>query len=134
VVVDRIKRKIAASVKHTPEPVLEGEGDVGIIHFGSTSFAVDEARAVLARDGLPTRSLRVRALPLHAAVAEFVRSCRMVYVAEQNRDGQLADIIRLAMPDEATKVRSILEYGGLPMPASVVLDAVRAGLPEPAHV
>ncbi len=65
VVLDRLKRKIAGSVKSTPRPVIEGEGDIGLIHFGSSSFAVDEAREILGRDGVRTRSLRLRALPLH---------------------------------------------------------------------
>jgi 2-oxoglutarate ferredoxin oxidoreductase subunit alpha len=134
-VVDRLRRKIDGSVARTPAPVEEGEGEIGLIHFGSTSFAVDEARALLAeQDKLSTRSLRVRALPLHAEVAEFVRSCRTVYVVEQNRDGQLAEIVREAVPECATKVLSILEYGGLPMPARVVVEALRVARKEPVHV
>jgi 2-oxoglutarate ferredoxin oxidoreductase subunit alpha len=133
-VVDRLVRKIKGSVRHTPAPVIEGEGPIGLIHFGSSSFAVDEARSILAAEGQPTRSLRLRALPLHADVVEFVRECRRVYVVEQNRDGQLADIVRLAVPDCATRIRSILEYGGLPMPAGVVVDALRVARKEPVHV
>ncbi len=133
-VLDRLKRKIAGSVKHTPRPVIEGEGDVGLIHFGSSSFAVDEAREILGRDGVRTRSLRVRALPLHDEVLEFVRSCRSVHVVEQNRDGQLAELIKLRLPECAAKVRSILEYGGLPLAASTVVEALRVGRKEPVHV
>jgi 2-oxoglutarate ferredoxin oxidoreductase subunit alpha len=114
--------------------VIEGEGEIGLIHFGSSSFAVDEARTILAAEGLQTRSLRLRALPLHDEVAEFVRSCKSIYVVEQNRDGQLTDIVRLAVPDCATRVQSILEYGGLPLPASVVVDALRVARKEPVHV
>ncbi|MGQ0554019.1 MAG: 2-oxoacid:acceptor oxidoreductase subunit alpha [Planctomycetota bacterium] len=136
VVLDRLKRKILGSVRHSPKPVIEGEGEVGLIHFGSTSFAVDEAREILARGegALRTRSLRLRALPLHAEVAEFIRSCKQIYVIEQNRDGQLADILRLEVPECATKIRSILEYGGLPIAASVVVEALRSTKREPVHV
>jgi 2-oxoglutarate/2-oxoacid ferredoxin oxidoreductase subunit alpha len=134
VVLDRIKRKITGSTSHTPRPVIAGEGDIGLIHFGSTSFAVDEARDALARDGLRTRSLRLRALPVHDEVVEFIRSCRAIHVVEQNRDGQLADILRLRVPECATKIRSILEYGGLPMPASVIVNALSVSKREPAHV
>jgi 2-oxoglutarate ferredoxin oxidoreductase subunit alpha len=112
-------------VKSTPRPVITGEGDIGLIHFGSTSFAVDEAQQILAKDGVRTRSCRIRALPLHDEVAEFVRTCKSIFVVEQNRDGQLADIVRLKVPECATKVRTILEYGGLPMPASVIVEALR---------
>jgi len=133
-VLDRIKRKIRGSTAHTPAPVIEGEGDIGLIHFGSSSAAVDEARHVLAKQGLKTRSLRLRALPVHDEVLQFIKDCKTLYVVEQNRDAQLADILRLELPDIAGKIQSILEYGGLPMPAKVVIDALRVGSPEPAHV
>ncbi|MHC5210857.1 MAG: 2-oxoacid:acceptor oxidoreductase subunit alpha [Planctomycetota bacterium] len=133
-VLDRLTRKIKGSVRHTPRPVIEGEGSIGLIHFGSSSFAVDEARAVLGGEGLATRSLRLRALPLHDEVTEFVRACKTIYVVEQNRDAQLADIVRLAVPDCAMRIRSILEYGGLPLSASVVVDALRVARKEPVHV
>ncbi|MBM3985188.1 MAG: 2-oxoacid:acceptor oxidoreductase subunit alpha [Planctomycetes bacterium] len=134
VVLDRLKRKVTGSTRDTPRPVLEGEGEIGLIHFGSTSFAVDEARELLAAMGLRTRSCRVRALPLHDEVLEFVRACRVTYVVEQNRDGQLADIVRLRAPELATRVRSILEYGGLPMSAQPILDVLSVGQREPVHV
>jgi len=134
VVLDRLKRKITGSTAHTPKPVFAGEGDIGLIHFGSTSFAVDEARDALAKEGLRTRSCRLRALPLHPEVLEFVRSCRTVYVVEQNRDGQLTDILKLAVPDCIARIRSILEYGGLPMSATPVVQALSVGKREPAHV
>ncbi|HZL99966.1 MAG TPA: 2-oxoacid:acceptor oxidoreductase subunit alpha [Planctomycetota bacterium] len=130
-VLDRLKRKIAGSTRSTPRPVIGGEGDIGLIHFGSSSFAVDEAREILAKEGLRTRSCRIRALPLHDDVAEFVRGCKAIHVVEQNRDGQLADIVRLKVPECATKVRSILEYGGLPLPAHVVVEALRVGAKGP---
>jgi 2-oxoglutarate ferredoxin oxidoreductase subunit alpha len=133
-VLDRLKRKITGSTSHTPRPVISGEGDIGLIHFGSSSFAVDEARDALARQGLRTRSLRLRALPVHDEVVDFIRSCRAIHVVEQNRDGQLADILRLRVPECAVKIRSILEYGGLPMPASVIVNALSVCTPEPAHV
>jgi 2-oxoglutarate ferredoxin oxidoreductase subunit alpha len=133
IVVDRIKRKIDSSIKHTPKPVIDGEGEVGIIHYGSSSFAVDEARDKLTAEGMPTRSLRIRALPLHDEVVEFVQSCRVVYVVEQNRDGQMADILRLKVPGSAGKISKVLHYNGLPLACSVVEQAILAGEREPAH-
>ncbi len=137
-VVDRIKAKIEKSIAHTPKPLVEGEGEIGILHYGSTMFAVDEARDQLGAQGVKTRSLRVRALPLHDEVVEFVDSCRVVYVAEQNRDGQMADILRLKVPGSASKISKILHYDGLPMHARPIVEGVLAGertpSQEPAHV
>ena len=123
-------------MRHTPAPVLEGDPDcdVGIIHFGSTRFAVEEARDVLAKAGVATRALRVRALPLHDEVVEFVQSCRVVYVVEQNRDGQMADILRLKVPGSAGIIKKVLYYAGMPLAAAPVIEQITADQREPSHV
>jgi len=135
-VIDRIKRKIDNSVSHTPAPVIGGEADaaIGLIHYGSTAYAVEEARDVLASEGIATRDLRVRALPLHDDVVAFITECKAVYVIEQNRDGQVADMIRIKAPGSAAKIRKVNYYAGLPMAAGPIIEAVRIDAPELAHV
>ncbi|MFT7462155.1 MAG: 2-oxoglutarate ferredoxin oxidoreductase subunit alpha [Pseudohongiellaceae bacterium] len=135
-VIERIKHKIDNSVSHTPAPVLGGDenASVGIIHYGSTAYAVEEARDALAAEGLATRELRIRSLPLHDSVMKFIEECDVVYVAEQNRDGQMADIIRIKAPQLATKIEKLVYYAGLPMAAQPIIEAVRAGAPELANV
>ena len=78
--------------------------------------------------------MRVRGLPLHASVAEFVKQHERVYVIEQNRDGQLAERVRLESPERAAKIRSVLHYDGMPLDARSVTDGVLAheGLPTGA--
>ena len=67
--------------------------------------------------------LRVRAYPFSDEVAEFVASHDRIYVAEQDRDGQLASLLKLDLPaDQVTKLRSILHFNGLPMDAQSVTD------------
>ncbi|MCB9897378.1 MAG: 2-oxoacid:acceptor oxidoreductase subunit alpha [Planctomycetes bacterium] len=135
-VVDRIKRKIDGSVRDTPAPIHEGDPDcdVGVLHYGSTRFAVEEARDMLAADGIATKAMRVRALPLHAEVVEFVQSCRVVYVVEQNRDGQMADIVRLKVPGSAGLIKKVLYYAGMPLSATTVVEQITADQREPSHV
>ncbi len=134
-VVDRIKKKIEGSVQWTPAPVEGGDAkaDLGILHFGSTSFAVEEAMNLLSAEGIETRDLRIRAFPLHDEVVEFVQSCKVVFVAEQNRDGQLADLVRLKVPGSAGKIKKVLYYGGLPMAAGPIVEGVKANLEEPVR-
>ena len=94
---------------------------VGLIAYGTTHHAVVEARDVLRERGLPIDYLRVRALPLSPSIAEFVRDHERVYVVEQNRDGQLYDLLRLDLPVElAGRLRSIRNYDGRPIPAEAV--------------
>ena len=76
----------------------------------------------------------MRSLPLHSSVHEFVKRHQRVYVIEQNRDGQLADRIRLEVPERAVHVKSVLHYDGLPLDARSITTGVLAheGVPQGA--
>jgi 2-oxoglutarate ferredoxin oxidoreductase subunit alpha len=124
---DRLRRKLDTAREIVPHPdVVAQGGEVGLIAYGSSHWAVLEARAELAATGLETSYLRVRALPLHASVHEYVRRHPRVYVVEQNRDGQLAERIRLEVPECAARVKSVLHYDGLPLDARSVTTGVLA--------
>src|SRR5262249_28266038 len=125
---DRLKRKLETARTLMPQPELSATNgaDVGLIACGSSHWAVLEARAELAAQGLATSYLRVRGLPLPASVAEFVRQHDRIYVIEQNRDGQLAERIRSEAPERATRVKSVLHYDGLPLDARGVSVGVMA--------
>jgi 2-oxoglutarate ferredoxin oxidoreductase subunit alpha len=50
-----------------------------------------------------------------------------VYVIEQNRDGQMAILVKLELPPELVgKLRSIRHYSGIPIDARFVTDEVMA--------
>src|SRR5437764_5100562 len=121
---DRLARKLETAQHELPAPVADEAGaPVGLIAFGSTHAAIVEARQTLAEAGKPVDYLRVRALPLSDDVAEFVRRHDHVYVVEQNRDGQLFDLIRLALPAELVgRLRSIRHYNGQPIPAVAITE------------
>jgi 2-oxoglutarate ferredoxin oxidoreductase subunit alpha len=119
---DRLARKLEGARVALPQPVIDEPGsEVGLIGFGSTDSAVIEARALLAAQGLRIDYLRLRALPASAAVPEFVARHERVYVVEQNRDGQVYDLIRLQLaPGQVGKLRSIRNYDGQPIPAEAI--------------
>jgi len=125
---DRLARKFETARAHVPKPAVERTpgAKLGIIAFGSSDFAVEEARAILARKGLPTSYLRLRALPLAPEVSEFVSAHERVYVIDQNRDGQMYDVLRLDLAEPA-KLRSIRHYDGFPLDAETVLEGIEAG-------
>jgi len=126
----RLARKLDTARAALPAPVADGAGAaVGILCHGSTQFAVAESRAQLrAEAGLETDLLRVRAYPFAAAVRAFVEAHPRVYVVEQNRDGQLAALLRMDLPPElAPRLRSVAISDGLPLDARSVTDRIRAG-------
>jgi len=100
---------------------------VGVIAYGSSDFAVQEARQLLARKGFQTDYLRLRALPPTAEVGAFIASHDRVYVVDQNRDGQMYDVLRLEAGADAMKLRSIRHYDGFPLDAESVLEGIEAG-------
>ncbi len=124
---DRLNKKFETARKALPAPVVDesAKSPIGVIAFGSTHVAVVEAREALAEAGRPVDYLRVRALPLSAEVVEFVRRHERVYVVEQNRDGQMFDLIRLALPpDLVGRVHSVRHYDGQPIPADAVAEPI----------
>jgi 2-oxoglutarate ferredoxin oxidoreductase subunit alpha len=125
--VDRLRTKYDTARDQVPAPVVErGNGaKIALIAYGTSDFAVQESRHQLrAEKGIETSYMRLRALPLPRDLAAFVAEHERVYVVEQNRDGQMADIIRLEIGEEQNRIRKILHYDGLPIHARFVTDAV----------
>ena len=124
----RLVRKFETAKNMVPKPIAEGTGKekVGIIAFGSSHWAVIESRDQLERElHLKTDYLRVRAYPFTREVDEFVAKHETVYVVEQNRDGQLLNLLKIDLdPALVTKLHSITHFNGLPLDARTVTRAV----------
>ena len=125
---DRILRKFETARTLVPGPIIdEVEGaEIGIIAFGTTNYAVEEARDRLAGDGTATSYCRLRALPINEEVAAFVEAHERVYVVELNRDGQMHSILITEMPEMATKLKSVAYLDGMPLTARRVVEAIVA--------
>jgi 2-oxoglutarate/2-oxoacid ferredoxin oxidoreductase subunit alpha len=127
--VDRLARKHETAKQHIPQPAIDLRpgAEIGLIGFGSSDMAIEEARHQLRSErGVESSYLRLRALPLTADVRSFVAAHRATYVVEQNRDGQMTSLIRLDVGEDQRKVQPILHYDGLPVDARSISDAVIA--------
>ncbi|MEJ2534334.1 MAG: 2-oxoacid:acceptor oxidoreductase subunit alpha [Gammaproteobacteria bacterium] len=128
-VVDRLLVKWETAKRIVPAPLLrsaERRTSLGIIAYGSSDGAVNEALDRLARDGLHLDYLRIRAFPFGEEVEEFLRTHDTVFVVEQNRDAQLRALLLNETAVTRDRLVSILYYNGLPIPSDSVVDAVRA--------
>ncbi len=126
-VVDRLRKKYETAKAHVPTPVFRNQGSAkGVLAFGSSDPAVIEAQDILAGNGLKTDYLRLRALPFTAEVDAFVREKQVVYVVEQNRDGQMANLLRETYPEFAIKFKSVLHYDGHAIDAKCIVDQITA--------
>ena len=57
------------------------------------------------RRGLKTNHMLIRALPLTSEVTDFLAEHDTIYFVEQNRDGQMAAIIKDENPDARSEDR-----------------------------
>jgi 2-oxoglutarate ferredoxin oxidoreductase subunit alpha len=125
--VDRLSKKMETAKKYVPQPVvdLRPEATIGFIAYGTTHWPLEESRHQLQSEKrIETSYFRLRALPFTDELRAFVARHDRVYVVEQNRDGQMADLIRLEVGNEQGKIRKVLHYTGLPCDARFITNAV----------
>jgi 2-oxoglutarate ferredoxin oxidoreductase subunit alpha len=125
----RVKHKYDFARGLVPKPVIRRDKNakIGIIAFGSTEAAIEEARYLLARDNsLKSNFLRLRALPCTDEVMDYIKNQEKIYIVESNRDGQLRQILSVVLPDQAHKFFSIAHTDGLPLTAMWIKDAILA--------
>jgi 2-oxoglutarate/2-oxoacid ferredoxin oxidoreductase subunit alpha len=125
-VLDRLKKKFETAKTFVPTPIIEQNAakKVGIVAFGSTDIVMKEARAALKNKKIDPSYMRIRAYPFNNEVAEFLKTHERIYVVEQNRDGQMKNLLCSEFPDAAAKLQSVLHYDGLPIIAESVVNPV----------
>jgi 2-oxoglutarate ferredoxin oxidoreductase subunit alpha len=119
---ERLKRKYETARTIAPAPVISEQpgARIGIVSYGSNDDSIEEARALLAAQGVPTDYLRIRALPLAQSVYDFVLHHERVYVVENNFDGQMAQILRMEMLEDTRHMTPLALGDTLPMTAQWV--------------
>ena len=125
---DRLNRKFETARSFVPKPemVANGKSKVGILAYGTSHWALVEARDQMRKEyGVETDYLRVRAFPFTREVHEFVNSHERVYVVDQNRDAQMLQLLKLDLDvRQLPKLRSVRHYNGLPIDARSVTDEI----------
>ena len=129
-VMDRLTRKFEVARKLVPAPAVakNGTSKIGFLAYGSTDFPLLESLDQIKKEHrLSVDYMRIRAYPFTHEVHDFVASHERVYVVEQNRDAQLASLLKLDIPaEQVVKLRSILHYNGLPPDARTITEEFAA--------
>jgi 2-oxoglutarate ferredoxin oxidoreductase subunit alpha len=134
--IDRIRRKFDTAATMMPKPeitIRDKSGKTGLIYFGATTPAVNEALEGLEREGIRINALRIKAFPFTRDVAAFCAAHERVLVVEQNRDAQMRSLLMTEANVPGTKLIPALNYDGMPMTAAFVRGAVLNEL-RPAKV
>src|SRR2546421_2095448 len=125
---DRLARKFETVRSFVPKPVLhvKNGSKIGIIAYGTSHWAIVETLDQLKEDyQLEIDYLRIRAYPFNHDIHDFVKNHDRVYVVEQNRDGQMMELLKLDLsPEQIVKLHSIRHYNGLPIDARSVTDEI----------
>jgi 2-oxoglutarate ferredoxin oxidoreductase subunit alpha len=132
---ERLLRKFETARGLLPRPVVKQAAKptrVGVIHYGSTAPAMDEAQALLASDGLHIDTTRIRAFPLALEVAEFVHDHDQVFVVEQNRDAQMHTLLTTDLGIAPARLTSVLHFSGMPITAGFIVREIASRLRRPA--
>jgi len=123
----RLIRKFETAKELVPRPVQANAGKstpYGVIYYGSTSPAMDEAIHMIEGRGQTLDRLRVRAFPFHSSVTSFVADHDFVFVVEQNRDAQMRSLIVNECGIDPIRLVPILHYDGTPITARFIARAI----------
>jgi 2-oxoglutarate ferredoxin oxidoreductase subunit alpha len=123
----RLLRKFETAKGFVPRPVrrnCDKPTRYGVIYYGSTSPAIDEATVELGEHGHRLDMLRVRAFPFHQDVSDFVADHDFVFVVEQNRDAQLRLLLVNELSLDPVRLVPVLHYDGTPITARFIVRAI----------
>ncbi len=120
-----IKWQTARTLIPSPRiKIRDPEYTIGLLFYGTSTHAAYESISRFSRDGLEINSLRVRAFPFQDEVIEFINQHSILFVIEQNRDGQLRTMLINECEIDPARLQSILNIDGLPIAASFITDAI----------
>ena len=121
---NRLLKKWDTAKTLVPKPEVKkvDEASFGIVYYGSSAEAMIEVGQKLIDKKQKFSTMRIKAFPFTAEVENFLKTYETLFVVEQNRDGQMAALLRQEFPQFAAKIKSVLEYDGMPLSAERVLE------------
>jgi 2-oxoglutarate ferredoxin oxidoreductase subunit alpha len=125
--VERLQRKFATAANLVPQPEQRPAArktSLGVLYFGSTSPAMDEALEVLAQVDIHIDAMRLRAYPFPASVAQFVADHEQVFVVEQNRDAQMRSLLINEFDIDPARLTKVLHFDGTPITGRFIVGAI----------
>jgi len=128
---ERLLRKFETAATLVPQPLVrlaKKPSKYGVIYFGSTSPAMEEALDILDEEGNGLDALRLRAFPFPKSVKEFIDSHDKVFVVEQNRDAQMHTLLMNELEIMKSNLVKVLHYDGTPITARFIVKAIEENL------
>lgn len=123
----RLANKWETAKSLVPRPQIDirsKKADCAIIFFGSSSYSALEAVDQLAQKNITVNTMRLRAMPFQEEVVQFIENHEIVYVIEQNRDGQMRKLLINECDISPDKLLSIVHFDGLPITAKYISEQI----------
>ena len=128
---ERLLRKFETASTMVPQPIIRPASKpskFGVIYFGSTSPAMEEALDALEGDGIFLDAMRLRAFPFSKIVKQFIQSHEKVFVVEQNRDAQMHTLLTNELEIVNKNLVKVLHYDGTPITARFIVNTIQKSL------
>jgi 2-oxoglutarate/2-oxoacid ferredoxin oxidoreductase subunit alpha len=125
--VHRLLDKFQTAAKLVPQPVVRAAAQktrLGVLYFGSTASAMDEALEALAGAKIHLDAMRLKAFPFPPSVLEFIEAHDRCFVVEQNRDAQMRTLLVNELDVDPERLIRILHYDGTPITARFITQAI----------
>jgi 2-oxoglutarate/2-oxoacid ferredoxin oxidoreductase subunit alpha len=121
----RIKKKFIIAKDISPKPIIINKSEKdAVISYGSADMAVTEALSKLENQAIPLDYLRVRSIPFSEEIRLFLENHGKIFIVENNRDGQMSQILSINFPDQAKKFISISHSDGLSLSADWIINKI----------
>jgi 2-oxoglutarate/2-oxoacid ferredoxin oxidoreductase subunit alpha len=122
---DRLSLKWRTAAGLVPRAAIESAGRrAGIIYYGTSALPMQEALDLLAEQGIHLDRMRLRAFPFGPEVREFIDTHDLLFVVDQNRDGQMRTLLVNECELDPARLISIRYYGGLSISADHICREV----------
>ena len=137
-VLSRLTKKFQTASSTVPAPIFNQEASrssIGVIYFGSTDCSMQEALDNLKDQNIDIDAMRIRSFPFNLEVWEFIEEHDLLFIIEQNRDGQMRTLLMAEGGIIPDKLVSILCFDGQPITASFITNKINAhisGIPSVA--
>jgi len=128
---ERLLRKFDTAKALVPGPIhrkASSKTSYGVIYYGSTSPAMDEALVGLDALGFAVDALRIRAFPFAGEIFDFIAGHELVFVVEQNRDAQLRALLINEGGVDPARLVKVLNYDGSPITARFIQGELAKGM------
>jgi 2-oxoglutarate/2-oxoacid ferredoxin oxidoreductase subunit alpha len=131
--VHRLLDKFKTAATLVPQPEVRAAAKstrLGVLYFGSTAPAMDEALVALAASRIHLDAMRLRAFPFPPSVLAFIEEHDHVFVVEQNRDAQMRTLLINELEIDPAHLIKVLHYDGTPITARYIAQAITDAVHE----